>query len=397
VTRTQFTKGMVAVLGVAGAVAAGVMLTGGVRSGAEAPAAAPAQMAMPVDVVTVDSKPVRLWVKYSARLQAVEEAELRPQVSGEIVEVPFKDGARVAKGQVLFVIDPRPYEAAVAQAKAELEAARQRAVFAGKELKRARSLIKTNAVSKQVLDERSNAYKVAQSEVDAALARLKRAEIDLDHASVKAPIAGRASRAEITAGNLVAAGPAAPLLTTVISDESLYADFEVDEKTYLDFVRSAARGLDAERRIPVRLAAGLGAEIEGFIHSFDNRIDPRTGTIRARALFANPSAALLPGMFVEVRLGAPAERETVLLTERAILTDQDRKFVYLVDDKGHATYREVTVGAQVNGQRVIEKGLKAGDLVITSNLLLLRPSVPVAPKGGLPAGGGAAPQGGEGR
>lgn len=340
-------------------------------------------MALPVDVVKVEAKPVRLWVTYPARLTAVASAEIRPQVGGEIIEVRFKDGARVEKGEVLFVIDPRPYEAAVDAAKAELAAARQRTAYAAKELERARSLIKTNAISKRVLDERANSYRVAQSEVNAAKARLTRAELDLDYASVKAPITGRVSRAEITVGNLVTAGSAAPLLTTVVSDAEVYADFEVDEKTYLDFVRSAARGLDAERQIPVRVsvAGDGGQEIEGNIHTFDNRIDSRTGTIRARALFANPTGALLPGMFVQVRLGSPSERETVLLTERAILTDQDRKFVYLVDDEGKASYREVTIGAQVEGQRVITSGLKAGDRVITSNLLLLRPNAPVTAKG----------------
>lgn len=385
-TRSHIIRTVLAALGVSAAVAAGVLFTGGAKTGADGPAA-PAPMALPVDVVTVQAKLLRLWVTYPARLQAVEAAEIRPQVSGEITAVRFKDGARVAKGDVLFVIDPRPYEAAAAAANAEVAAARQRHAYAAKELKRARSLIKTHAVSKQVLDERANAFRVAQSEIDAAKARLKGAELDLDHAFVKAPIAGRLSRAEITVGNLVNAGSAAPLLTSIVSDASVYADFDVDEKTYLDFVRSGARGLDAERKIPVRLAVegGTAPEIEGFIHTFDNRIDPRTGTIRARALFPNPSGALLPGMFVEVKLGSPTERETVLLTERAILTDQDRKFVYLMDKSGKAVYREVTVGAQVKDQRVIASGLKAGDRVITSNLLLLRPNAPVTPKGAGPA------------
>ncbi|MDH3240171.1 MAG: efflux RND transporter periplasmic adaptor subunit [Alphaproteobacteria bacterium] len=383
-TKRRLAKTAIAALAVGAGVVAVAMLAGGTRTGAEGPAAAPAPMAMPVDAITVRAEAVRLWVTYSARLEAVQEAEIRPQVSGEIIEVRFKDGQRAAKGDVLFVIDPRPYEAAVAGAKADLAAARDRFSYARKELKRARSLVKTSAVSKRVLDERVNAFAVARSEVDGARARLARAEIDLGHAFVKAPIAGRASRAEITVGNLVTAGPASPLLTTIVSDGALYADFDVDEATYLRFLRDGARGLAAEQRIPVRLNAGGagGIEAEGHIHSFDNRIDRRTGTIRARALFSSPDPGLVPGMYVQVQIGSPEARERILLTERAILTDQDRKFVYVVSEGNKAAYREVRLGAQLGTRRVIEDGLKAGEQVITSNLLILQPNAPIVPKDG---------------
>lgn len=394
-TKRRLAKTAIAALALGGGIAAAALFVGGARTGAEGPAAAPAPLAMPVDTVAVRAEPVRLWVTYSARLEAVEEAEIRPQVSGEIVELRFKDGQRVAKGDVLFVIDPRPYKAAVAAAKADVAAARDRHVYARKELKRAQSLVKTNAVSKRVLDERANAFAVARSEVDGAGARLARAEIDLGHAYVKAPIAGRASRAEITVGNLVTAGPASPLLTTIVSDGALYADFDVDEGTYLRFVRQGARDLAAEQRIPVRLNAGGagGIEAQGHIHSFDNRIDRRTGTIRARALFTDPRPGLVPGMYVQVQMGSPAARERILLTERAILTDQDRKFVYVVGEGNKAAYREVRLGAQLGSRRVIEDGLQSGERVITSNLLVLQPNAPVAPKdtrdGAAPEGAGA--------
>jgi multidrug efflux system membrane fusion protein len=346
------------------------------------PAAAQAPAAMPVETVTVEQRPVRLWRSFPARLAAVDAVDLRPQVNGRIVEVRFRDGQSVAKGDVLFVIEPGPFEAAATQARADLEAAKEQRNFASRELDRARKLIRTSAVPERMLDERANAFANAKSAVESAAARLVQAEIDLDHAYVKAPIAGRVSRVEVTVGNLVQTGANAPLLTSIVSSDGIYADFEVDENTYLRYVRSAAKDRDAERTIPVRLSVGSnGDEVhEGLIHSFDNRIDPRTGTIRARARFANADGALLPGMFANVKMGAASERDAVLLTERAILTDQDRKYVYVVGPDNKAAYREVTLGASVAGERVIDKGLKAGDQVIVGGLMVVRPNLPVAPR-----------------
>lgn len=344
--------------------------------GAEAPAA------VPVDTVTVEKHPVRLWRAFSARLQAVDEVGLRPQVGGTIVEIRFRDGQTVAEGDVLFVIDPRPFKAAVAQVKADLSGARVRLSFAERELARARQLIRSSAVPERVLDQRENDFANARSQVEAAAARLARAEIDLDHAYVKAPIGGRVSRAEVTLGNLVQTGSNAPLLTTIVSDSGIYADFDVDEATYLRTVREVGTKTEAEQAIPVRLAVGAdneGEVYEGRIHAFDNQIDPQTGTIRARALFANDEGHLLPGMFATVKLGSAVERDLVLLSERAIMTDQDRKFVYVVDDGGKAAYREVRLGAAVSGKRVITSGLGAGDRVIVGGTMMVRPNTPVAP------------------
>jgi multidrug efflux system membrane fusion protein len=340
----------------------------------------------------MEPQPFRAWSEFSARLKAVDAADLRPQVSGAIVELRFRDGERVKKGDILFVIDPRPYRAAVEQASAELAAARDRHRHAEKELRRARSLIRSDTISERVLDERANAFAVAKSEVDAAEARLARARIDLDHAFVKAPISGRVSRAEITVGNLVQAGAGAPILTSIVSDAEIYADFEVDERTYFEFVRATAKNVEAERNIPVRLEVGgrNGAEVEGHIHTFDNRIDAATGTIRARALLSNDSGALLPGMFARVKLGSATPRQALMLTDKAILTDQDRKFVYVIDAGGKAAYRQVTVGAAVAGKRIVTSGLAEGDRVITSNLMILRPNTPVAPKGQMARKGEAA-------
>ena len=347
----------------------------------------------PVDTVKVEKHPVRLWHSFSARLEAVDEVSLRPQVSGRIVDIRFRDGQPVRKDEVLFVIDPRPFEAAVAQAKADLAGARERQTFAGRELERARKLIRTNAVPERIVDQRENETANARAQVQAAAARLQQAEIDLDHAYVKAPIGGRVSRAEVTVGNLVQAGANSPVLTTIVSDNGIYADFDVDETTYLRHVRSAGAGAASERTIPVKLTVGDGDGdvYEGRIHAFDNRIDPKTGTIRARAHFANADGRLLPGMFATVRMGSASESEAVLLSERAILTDQDRKFVYVVDAGSKAAYREVKLGAAVSGQRVILDGLKPGEEVIVGGTMVVRPNAPVAPKDAAGKAGGEAP------
>lgn len=342
---------------------------------------AQAPQAMPVTVETVASKPIQIWNDYSARLEAVDFAEIRPQVSGTITEVKFEDGQMVEEGDVLFVIDPRPYEADVNQAKAELQVAKNQSAFSWKELKRANELIKKDAISERVLDERRNAHSVAVATVKAVEARLRSAEIDLDYAHIKAPISGRISRAEIKEGNLVEAGGNAPVLTSIVSKQKVYADFEVDEKSYLKYVRNSARNLSEEHKIPVKLSlSGDAVEYEGFIQSFDNQIDVSSGTIRARALFDNEDGALLPGMFASVKMGTPSSVDQILIGERAIGTDQSRKFVYVVNEQNMVEYRVVTIGESIEGQRVISSGLSDGDKVITEGIIRIRPGMPVMPQ-----------------
>ena len=340
-----------------------------------------APQAMPVTVETVAKKPIQIWKDYSARLEAVDFAEIRPQVSGTITEVKFEDGQMVQEGDVLFVIDPRPYEAAVNQAKAELTAAKNQSDFASKELERAKELIKADAVSERVFDERTNAYNIALATVEGFQARLTSAEINLDYAHIKAPISGRVSRAEIKEGNLVEAGPNAPVLTSIVSKQKVYADFEVDEKSYLKYVRSSARSLNEEHKIPVKLSLSEDdVEYEGFIHSFDNQIDVSSGTIRARALFDNEDGALLPGMFASVKMGTPSSIDQIIIGARAIGTDQSRKFVYVVNDQNLVEYRVITIGESMNGQRVVTSGLSDGDKVIVEGIIRIRPGMPVAPQ-----------------
>jgi len=336
--------------------------------------------AMPVPVQTVEEKPVQIWKDFSARLAAVDYVEIRPQVSGLIEKVSFTDGQIVKQGDPLYTIDPRPYAAAVAQAKADVTKANEDLVYAQAELNRAEELLKTGALSKQVYDQRVNAEKTAKSAIASANARVKSAQVDLDNANIKAPIAGRISRTEITQGNLVNAA-AAPLLTTIVSDKDIYADFEVDEQTYLKYIRAkSAQSLESEQEVPVKMKVGNDDKwYQGKIKSFDNKIDPSSGTIRVRAIFANDDGALLPGMFTQVQLGSAGEDNVISVNEKAIGTDQDRKFVYVVDS-GVATYREVKLGDNTNGERVVTDGLKPGDKVIIDGLMKLRPGAKVDPK-----------------
>ena len=345
-----------------------------------APVAAPP--AVPVKVAAVTTETVRLWTEYSGRLAAVDSVEIRPQVSGTIKEVRFQDGQTVKKGDILVVIDPRPYAAAVAEAKGELSAARHRVVLAKKQRDRAERLVKNGHVSKSVLDERINDHTVAISQVETAKAKLERAEIDLDYAHIKAPISGRLSRAEITLGNLVEAGQDAPVLTSVVSMDSVYADFEVDERTYLRYMHSGASVSDDVSVIPVDLIIDAGElyTYHGYIQSFDNRIDPATGTIRARAIFTNKDGRLLPGTFASVRLGSPDMKEVVLIDAGAVGTDQDRKFVYVLDDANKVVYRQVALGASVGGKRVVTRGLADGDRVVLDGLMKVRPGMVAAPQ-----------------
>ncbi|AGH98748.1 efflux RND transporter periplasmic adaptor subunit [Micavibrio aeruginosavorus] len=343
--------------------------------------AAAAPQAMPVAATKVESAPLAIWKNFSGRLQAVDYAEIRPQVSGRIDDINFADGQIVAEGDVLYVIDPRPYQAAVDQARAEVNAARDRADLAQKELARAESLVKTDDIPKRVYDERVSTVHVTKADVNAALARLEQAQINLDHAFVKAPISGRISRAEITKGNLVEAGPNAPVLTSIVSDNGIYADFEVDEQTYLTHVRTIAGDNASENKIPVQLMASDGSVlVEGFVHSFDNRLDTSSGTIRARALFANEDGTLLPGMFATIRMGSPSAEKKIAISDRAIGTDQDRKFVYVIGDDGKTAYREVALGDSVSGKRIVLSGLTEGETIVSDGIIRVRPGMDVAPQ-----------------
>lgn len=331
--------------------------------------------AIAVSVQTIAPQKVRIWSEFSGRTQAVDFAQIRPEVSGRITEVRFKDGQTVKAGMVLFVIDPRPYKAAAAKAEANLSSANANAGFAKIELDRAANMIKTQAIPQQLYDERANAYSVAQAAVLVSKAELIQANVDLDRAYVKAPIDGRVSRAEITVGNLVQAGNNAPELTSIVSRNGIYADFDVDEQIYMQSIRSHADTRKEERHIPVELVV-QGDEThpyDGTIYSFDNHIDIGSGTIRARARFANKNGHLIPGMFVSVKMAGSSDDSSIMVPEKAIGNDQSKKYVYVVNAKNKVNYRSVTLGQRVGDQQIVLTGLQGGDRVIVDGVQQVRP------------------------
>ncbi|MBR0567088.1 efflux RND transporter periplasmic adaptor subunit [Azoarcus sp. L1K30] len=353
----------------------GGMATLAVHAG---PEAAPVVAApSPVDVATVSSQPIVDWHDYSGRLEAVDRVDIRPQVSGTITAVHFKDGALVAKGAPLFTIDPRPYAAALDQARAGLAAAEARAAYTAADLARAERLIADNAIARRVLEEKQNAAREAEANRLAARAAVESARLDLEHTRITAPVAGRLSRAEATVGNVVAAGAGSAPLTTLVSVARIYAAFDVDEQSFLALINGRHGGA----AVPVRL--GLANEDDyprsGSVSSVDNRMDTSSGTIRVRAIFDNPDGTLLPGLYARIRLGSSTARDAVLIDERAIGTDQDKRFVLVVDAENRTAYREVTLGAAQGSLRVVESGLQAGERIVINGLQRTRPGQTVSP------------------
>lgn len=366
---------------------AGAALATGVFSkytgdaGASTKSTAPAGLA--VAVARLEAQTVNPFAEFSGRINAVDYAEIRPQVAGRITEIRFHDGEHVNEGEVLLVIDPRPYQAAVDKAQAGLQTAINNAKFAKAERERGNQLVKANWLSQETFDQRVNADEVAKAAVQSAQAALESAQINLDYAYVKAPISGRVSRAEITVGNLVGSPTAAPpVLTSIVSDNGVYADFEVDEQTYLNNVRNYGQSHAEQQKIPVDVVVrgDVDHAYRGHIYSFDNRIDNGSGSIRARARFENADGGLIPGMFVSVRMGNGAIDDALLVPESAIGNDQSKRFVFVVGDGNKAEYRAVALGPQVDGNRVVLTGLKAGDRVILDHLQRLAPGAPVIPQ-----------------
>lgn len=340
-----------------------------------APAATPP--APTVDVVVVEPQEIRTWASFSGRLAPVETAAIKPLVSGTIQQVLFTDGQLVKKGQVLFVIDPRPHQASVKRAQAQLATAKSRQQLTQDELKRTGQLLGSKLVSRSIYDAALSANQVAQAEVIQAEAELSQAQLDLEYAHISAPIDGRIGRAELTVGNVVEAGANAPVLTQIVAADKLYAEFNVDESNYIQFVRNTQN----QKAMPVEmdLAGDAGVTYQGYISSFDNRLDTSSGTIRARALFENKDGALTAGLFANIRLGSANTSRVLLVPERAIGTNQSKKYVLVVDGNNTANYREVTLGNSYQGQRVVLDGIADGDKVIVNGLSHVRPNTPVNP------------------
>ncbi|MBP2235815.1 multidrug efflux system membrane fusion protein [Sinorhizobium kostiense] len=354
------------------------------RSQADAAAEAAAPAAVPVSVAKAETRRITTWESFSGRLEAVERVEVLPRVGGAILKAHFREGALVNKGDLLVAIDPEPYAAAVERAEAEVAAAEARVALAKTELDRGRKLVTTSAIPQSGVDQRLSAYDEAQANVRSAKAALRSARLDLQYTEVRAPITGRVGALAITAGNLVSAGAASPELTTIVSVDPIYASFNVNEEVVAAALAklSASAGTDSIERIPVQIgtAADEGTPIEGHIQLIDNQVDAATGTIRLRAALKNADGRLIPGQFVRIRIGDPAPADKLVISDRAIGSDQDKKFVLVVGTDNKVEYRQVTLGPTAEGLRIVENGLAPGETIVVNGLQRVRPGVVVAPQ-----------------
>lgn len=341
---------------------------------AAAPARAAPPPAMPVSVARAIERRVTEWDEFSGRLEAIERVDVRPRVSGYIEAAHFAPGALVSKGATLFTIDARPFAAEVERAEAELAAANARVALATSELARAQKLLEDNAIARREYEARQNAERDARASVQAAQASLDIARLNLGYTRITAPIAGRVSRAEVTAGNLVAAGADGPALTSIVSVSPIYASFEIDERSYLKYA-GATQGMP----IHMGLADETGYPHEGRLEFLDNRLDPRSGTIRARAVFDNSDGRLTPGLYARLEVGGAGEHPAVLIDDRAVGTDQSKKFVLVVGADRRVQWREVKLGPMVGGLRVVRSGLAGGETIVVVGMQRVRPGMAVAP------------------
>ena len=357
-------------------ITAAVLLTGLGRSEAKpqpAPAAPPE-----VTVAEVIHKPLHEWQEFSGRLQAVDTVEVRPRVSGYINRVAFADGARVKKGALLFEIDPRPFQAEVDRLSAERAKASGELDLARANHARAERLIGANAISREEYDTLTAAETSAKGTLGSVIGSLAAAQLNLEFTQVRAPIDGHVSRAIITAGNLVTTSS---VLTTVVSDDPVYAYFDADEQTYLHYSRLSQnnKGDDGEGQIYMGLVDEQGYPHPGRLDFVDNQVDPGSGTIRARAVFANPDGRYTPGLFARIRLVGGDDKDTVLIEDRAVGTDLGKKFVLVLKPDHSIDYRLVELGPEIDGLRVVHQGLNPGDVIVVNGLQHVHPGQTVAP------------------
>lgn len=346
----------------------------------------PAASAAPPPKVSV-AKPVVKQVTehddFTGRFDAVESVEVRARVSGFLDSVAFKDGALVKKGDLLFVIDKRPYQAAVEQAEAAVTSGQSRQSFAQSDLERAQSLDKTGNITEQVLGQRRQSFLTARAEVEGAKAALATARLNLEWTEVRAPIAGRIGRKLISEGNLVAANTT--LLTTIVQIDPIYFYFDIDERSYLAYQRiSPDHGRSSGRVTGTDVLLGVSDEKEparkGRLDFIDSRLDQATGTIRGRAVAPNPDLFITPGLFGSIRIPGSAPYQGVLVPDEAIGTDQSRRFVWVVAEDGTPSSRVVVPGPRIDGYRVIRKGLTGEETIVVNGLQRVRPGAKVAPE-----------------
>jgi RND family efflux transporter MFP subunit len=324
------------------------------------------------------------WDEYTARLEAIESVEVRARVSGYLESVHFREGSVVKKGDLLFLIDPRPYEAQLRRAEGDLELAKSRLDIAQKNLARVAYLVKSQAMSKEEAETRAAFVRQAEAGVATAQAAVDAARLDVEFTRVTAPVAGRVSRRMVTEGNLIngGVGTQGTLLTTLVSLDPLYVYFEANERDYLKYVRLAKSGERPSSReyknpVQIGLADEKGFPHEGYMDFVDNQIDRSTGTIQGRAIVPNADGLLAPGLFVRLRLIGSGRYKALLIPEEAIQSDQAEKFVWVLDGDNKVHYRRITVGSVHDGLRVVREGLTTGDRVIVKGIQRARPDIVV--------------------
>nr|WP_244498008.1 efflux RND transporter periplasmic adaptor subunit [Aureimonas sp. AU40] len=350
--------------------------TGAETAEAQPPATPPA---IPASVARVERRPVDLWSRHSGRLEAVERVEIRSRVAGAIEAAHFHEGALVEKGALLVTIDPAPYRATMERALSDRQAAEARLAFAIGERDRGSQLQGNRTIAASEFDRRVQAAAEAQAGLASAEAALRSAELDLSYTEIRAPVSGRIGRLEVTGGNLVSAGATSPVLARMVSVDPIYAAFDADEETVQRLVR-AAGGMAEITRIPARLDLADRESVEGRVQFVDPSVDPANGTVGLRVAFPNPDGTLMPGQFARLRLGQPDAGTALLVSERAVGTDQDKRYVLVVDDKDTVQYREVHLGPASGDMRVVESGLSADERVVVNGLQRLRPGARVAPQ-----------------
>ncbi len=337
-----------------------------------------------VSVATVTPREANTWDEFSGRLEAIERVDLRPRVAGQIVAIHFREGSLVKAGDSLVTIDPSPYAAEVERLNGVVGAAQAQVVFTKADVARARKII-GDALSERELDTRANAYDAAVANLKSAEAALRTAKLNLEWTEVRAPVSGRVGRREITVGNLVEAGPNAPLLTSLVSVNPIYASFNADENVVAKALATLSPEANATahvEKIPVEMstAANEGVWRPGTLQLIDNKVDVASGTVRLRATFDNTDGRLIAGQFVRVRLAQPKSAPVLAISERAIGTDQDKKYVMIVGKDNKTAYREVKLGAMTDNLRIVTNGLNAGDRVIVAGLQHVKPGDEVAPE-----------------
>ena len=370
---------------VAATIAALAVLSGGAfylrSSSAETKPAAQAPQATPVPVAVIEQHEVTTWDEFSGRLEAVERVDVRSRVAGAVKSVHFTEGALVKRDELLITIDPDPYAAEVDRAQAQVVAAQARVNYTKSERERAQRLWDESAIARRELDERVNAALEADANLRAAQAALTSSRLNLSYTQVRAPVSGRVGRLEITVGNLVPAGPGAPVLTTLVSVNPIYASFDADEHVVLRALHDGQKSIAVE----AETVTNGGRQLRGRLQLIDNQVNTRSGTVRVRAVFDNKDGTLIPGQFVKLRMGKAKTEQALLVSERAVGTDQSKRFVFVVGPDDKAIWREVTLGGTADGQRIVTSGLEAGERIVVNGLQRVRPGALLAPQPEQPA------------